>query len=92
MAVAETSVISYHEHKDTGKVGKQAQLILNKMAFGENYSRRELIKVTGLELSSICGRVNELLQIGLLKELEQRPCSVTKKTINPVTKTQKELC
>jgi hypothetical protein len=91
MTVAQTSLFAYDEHKETGKVGRQARLILSRMDFGVDYSRRELIKLTGLELSSICGRVNELLQVGLLKELEQRSCSVTKKKINPITKTQKDL-
>jgi hypothetical protein len=91
MTIAQTSLFAYLEHKETGKVGKQAQLILSRMDFGKHYSRRELINLTGLELSSICGRVNELLQVGLLEETDSRPCSVTKKKINPVTKTQKDL-
>jgi hypothetical protein len=91
MTVALTSLIAYEEHKEAGKIGAQAQLILDRMQFGVDYSRRELIKLTGLELSSICGRVNELLHKGFLKELDQRPCAVTNKTIKPITKTHKDL-
>ena len=68
MTVAQTSIQAYKEHRATGKVGLQARAILDFMNPGESYSRRELHVLTGLELSSICGRVNELLEMGMLKE------------------------
>ena len=86
MTVADTSIKAYKEHIATGKVGAQAQSILEFMNPGEAYSRRELAVLTGLELSSICGRVNELLSIGLLVEGVKRKCRVTKKTISPIMK------
>jgi hypothetical protein len=86
MTVAQTSISAYKEHIATGRVGTQAQAILDFMNPGESYSRRELHVLTGLELSSICGRVNELLAIGLLVEGSKRKCRVTKKTISPVMK------
>ena len=84
MSVSDTSIKAYHEHGDEGKIGKQSRLILSKMRKGKDYSRREIAKEFALELSSVCGRVNELLAIGLLEELESRPCKVTNKTIHPV--------
>lgn len=84
MSVSDTSRQAYYEHEDEGKIGKQCRLILSKMRKGKDYSRREIAKEFGLELSSVCGRVNELLAIGLLQELESRPCKVTNKTIHPV--------
>jgi hypothetical protein len=86
MTVAQTSISAYKEHIATGKVGAQAQAILDFMNQGDNYSRRELSVLTGLELSSICGRVNELLEVGLLVEGTKRKCMVTKKTVCPVIK------
>jgi hypothetical protein len=86
MTVAQTSINAYKEHQATGKVGAQAQAILDFMQEGDNYSRRELAVLTGLELSSICGRVNELLEVGLLVEGTKRKCMVTKKTVSPVIK------
>lgn len=87
MSVAETSINAYKEHKAQGKVGTQAMRIFDAMLFGKDYSRRELVGITGLELSSVCGRVNEMLQVGMLKEVAPRKCKVTGKTINPVVKT-----
>lgn len=86
MSVSTTSRDAYKEHRDTGKLGMQAQRILTAMIDGQGYSRRELARAMGLELSSVCGRVNELLQAGLLVEGESRRCSVTHKRIHPVFK------
>jgi len=88
MSVSDTSRQAYYEHEGEGKIGKQCRLILSKMRKGKDYSRREIAKEFELELSSVCGRVNELLAIGLLEELATRPCQVTKKTIHPVRKAQ----
>jgi hypothetical protein len=84
MGVSDTSIQAYHEHGDEGKIGKQCRLILSKMREGRDYSRREMAKEFELELSSVCGRVNELVAVGLLEELESRPCKITNKTIHPV--------
>lgn len=86
MTVTMTSIEAYEEHKNSGKVGVQAMSIFNAMDTGKDYSRRELARLTGIELSSVCGRVNEMLHLGLLTESEKRPCSVTHKQINPVRK------
>lgn len=86
MTVAETSIIAYKQHRATGKVGSQALSIFDAMDFHKDYSRRELVAVTGLELSSVCGRVNEMLQAGMLKEVSSRKCKITGKTIKPVVK------
>jgi hypothetical protein len=86
MPVTETSIQAYKEHQAEGKVGTQANSIYRIMQAGKDYSRRELVAVTLIELSSVCGRVHELLQLGLLKEGKKRKCKVTGKTIIPVYK------
>jgi hypothetical protein len=86
MTVADTSIEAYKEHKAKGLVGKQAQAILDFMTPGVSYSRREISQKSGLELSSVCGRVNELLAIGMLVEGSKRKCLITHKTIVPVIK------
>ena len=86
MTVAQTSIQAYREHKAQGLCGKQAQSILDFMHPGMGYSRRELARKMGLDLSSVCGRVNELLELGMLKEGSKRRCTITHKTIIPVFK------
>ena len=80
MSVSDTSIKAYKEHREEGKVGKQAQFILSNMNYSFDYSRRELSQMFNLELSSVCGRVNELLQAGLLEEMPSRQCKITKKS------------
>jgi len=86
MPVTDTSIQAYKEHRSEGKVNTQANSIYRSMQVGKDYSRRELVAITLIELSSVCGRVNELLQLGLLKEGKKRKCRVTGKTIIPVYK------
>jgi hypothetical protein len=86
MTVADTSIQAYKEHQAEGKVGTQSNSIYRIMQAGKDYSRRELVAVTLIELSSVCGRVHELLQLGLLKEGKKRKCRITGKTIVPVYK------
>jgi hypothetical protein len=44
------------------------------------------VLVTGLELSSICGRVNELVKLGMLQEQSPRKCGITGRRVVPVIK------
>lgn len=84
MSVSDTSIEAYVEHKETGKLGRQASTLIEKMTPNKDYSRKELSRETGIELSAVCGRVNELLSIGLLEELEPRKCTITGKRIHPI--------
>jgi predicted transcriptional regulator len=49
-----------------------------------NFTRSELSQEIPLRLSSVCGRVNKLLALGLISERTKRACSITGKTISPV--------
>lgn len=84
MTVAETSIQAYYELRGEGKLSAQAAHILSCMEFGDDYSRRELARECGLELSSVCGRIHELLAVDLVREAPTRKCSITGKTIKPV--------
>ena len=86
MTVASTSKQAYEEHILSGKLGMQATLIYKFMKPGVSYSRRELSKLIGIELSSVCGRVNELLEMGLIEEGSKRKCIISGKLISPVIK------
>lgn len=81
-----TSIENYHEHKRSGKLGDQESLVLGYLRdnSGKNYSRSELANDLGMRLSSVCGRTNTLLELGLIEERTKRPCGITGKTISPV--------
>lgn len=86
MSVAQTSIENYHAHKRSGRLGAQAQQILDflQQNWTQNWSRMEIAERLSLRLSSVCGRVNELVEAGLVEERAERPCSMTGKTIKPV--------
>lgn len=84
MTIAATSAAAYRAHHETGRVSAQQQTILDALEMGFAMSRREIADETGLELSSVCGRVNELLQIGLLVQVPTRRCNLTGRTVHPV--------
>lgn len=86
MSVAHTSVENYHEHRRSGKLGAQAQQILDflKSNWTKNWSRLEIAASLDLRLSSVCGRINELIEARLVEERPERPCSITGKTVKPV--------
>jgi hypothetical protein len=86
MPVAETSKIAYQDHKAQGKVGRQAQALYEFMDENVPYSRKELSKATGMELASVCARVNEMIDVGMLREVEKRKCLITGRLISPVVK------
>lgn len=82
--VRETSLDTYRDITDSGKVGQQAQTILNHIKPGYDYSLQELVKLTGIAINAISGRVNDLKKMGLLVESTKRACSITKRTVHPV--------
>ena len=86
MNVATTSIEAYREHRSSGKLGDQAREIVEFLALrtDRDWSRAELSEEMGLRLSSVCGRVNELLHSGHIEAAPNRACTVTGKKINPV--------
>ena len=86
MTVAATSIEAYREHEFAGKIGKQSVKILEHMLVDTDYSRREISRATNIDLSAVCGRVNEMLAIGILFEGKTRKCKITCKTICPVSR------
>lgn len=86
MSVATTSIENYREHRSSGKLGAQAREILEFLAkhTHRDWSRAELADDLDLRLSSVCGRVNELIHGGYLDMAPTRKCQVTGKKIHPV--------
>lgn len=82
--VRDTSIEAYDEMKGSGKLTNMQRKVLDAMATGRDYSRAELAKSTGMQLSSICGRVFELKEKGRIAEAPIRPCKITGKTVHPV--------
>jgi len=85
-AVAHTSIRTYRQMKKDGTLSKQQKEILAAMKpFPADYSLQELVKLTGLAVNTVSGRVNELREeLGEVERGPARACSVTGRTIRPV--------
>ena len=84
--VKQTSLVAYREHQRSGLLGDQEAEVLAYISRNPFVTRREIEKGTGITISSICGRVNRLVHIGLIKAVGKRACSVTGKTSEVLVK------
>ncbi len=84
--VRDTSRIAYNDLKATGKQPKQKDIILNVLRDSTNpMSLQEICNKTGFAINAVSGRVNDLKKANQVVEAEKRKCTVTCKTITPVT-------
>lgn len=85
MSVADTSLEAYREHRESGDLGaQQKKIMLFFHLKGGEHTRSELAEKIPMRLSSVCGRVNELIKLGYLVECVRRPCRVTGINAHPV--------
>lgn len=83
--VRDTSIEAYHGHKTNGQLSNQQAVIIDALTrAGRPLTRREIERAAHLTISSVCGRVNELLTDGTLLEEPRRECSITGKAAHPV--------
>jgi len=84
-----TSREAYKKISNDGTVGQQAQHILFLLKFkGVPMTNKEIQKSTGLEISSVSGRVNDLKKHGKVMVVGKRPCEITGNTasiVRPIT-------
>lgn len=77
-ATADTSRDAYRGFIAEGRLEPMQQRIVDFLAsHAGDYTRRELALYTGIGISSVCGRVKELLEAGSIVEKSRRPCSQT---------------
>lgn len=87
--VALTSRIAYLQIHAEGVTSNQKEIIYQAVVnyceiYEDGISNRELSKRTGIELNSVCGRVNELKDDNLLKTIDKRHCKISKRLVSPV--------
>ena len=90
--VRDTSKDAYNGIKEDGTLGKQQQRILRVLEESDGpMSRREISEATRhdnyegrIEIGAVTGRVNELIELGLIVECKQRECRFTLRLITPV--------
>ncbi|WP_373078635.1 hypothetical protein [Zhongshania sp.] len=62
MTVAATSLDAYHDRNRLRREPSQRTKVLDRIIHRPDQTREEIALATGLKLSSVCGRVNELMQ------------------------------
>jgi DNA-binding MarR family transcriptional regulator len=76
--MAATSLEAYGHFVLGPELPRQQKAIVEFLAsHSGDFTRAELAERTGLRLSSVCGRVSELIERGTLVERSRRPCSIT---------------
>lgn len=74
----DTSKDALAEHRSSGKLGAQQQAVYAALTkSGQAFTRAELAKHLDMTHGAACGRVNELMKLGLVVETERRTCAVT---------------
>ncbi|WP_163557546.1 helix-turn-helix domain-containing protein [Halomonas sp. NO4] len=63
MTVAATSLDAFHEHLVTGGVSQQQCIVLGILRRFGAMTRQQIASTSGIPLSSVCGRCNELLAV-----------------------------
>ena len=85
MTVRGISIEAYYRHQESGKALNQWQKIYHFLnETGNRMTRAELSEYMIIRMSSICGRVHELMQAGLLVEYPRRSCGITHEQAHPV--------
>ena len=85
-----TSKASYREIKEDGSEFSQSDKILGIIQLGGDLSLQEIMKIYrgnwgNIELSSVSARCNNLKKENKIFEALPRKCSITDKTVNPLT-------
>ena len=87
-----TSIEAYKTISENGTVGQQAEDILSFLQIqGHPMTNKEIQTATGLEISSVSGRVNDLKKHGMVKVVGKRLCKVTGNTASIVKPTHETL-
>ena len=88
MSAEDTRNVAYLEHRDSGELGAQQRTIMRFFHCPgreeRDYSLNEIAQLTGIRLSSVSGRVNELKKLGYLEEALVRRDKITGRSVTPL--------
>ena len=87
MQTAQTQILSYQKTMQTGLAENQYEIIMNYLLTYDNLSRNDISRMTGIKLSSVCERINELKTYGYITEVKnnKKYDRVTKRHVNIIT-------
>ena len=86
-----TSKYAYEHNRESGITGSQKKALhslVDKMTNGRRgrgVTLKELSRESGREINAVSGRINDLKKEGMIAECDKRKCSITNRTVIPVT-------
>ena len=89
--IRKTSKNAYEYNKNSGISGSQKKSLydlvhkMTKGTSGHGVTLKEISRESGLEINAVSGRINDLKKEGLIAECNKRKCSITNRTVTPVT-------
>ena len=90
-SIRKTSKAAYEHNRESGITGSQKKALhslVDKMTNGRRgrgVTLKELSRESGLEINAVSGRINDLKKEGMIAECDKRKCSITNRTVIPVT-------
>lgn len=92
-AVTETSLRAYRGMSTADLTAKQRQVV-DAMRPGNLYTRRELETLANMRTGSVCGRVNELIELGRIDVCGEKFCRESGRQVEALrlASEQMELC
>lgn len=85
MTVASTSIAAYRDLQARDQLNPQQSRIVAHFALHPApLTRAELAALISMKLQSVCGRVNELIEAGVLVEDPARKCGMGGRSAHPV--------
>jgi len=82
----ETSLAAYKEIIENGTIGEQEAKVLITLDVPQ--TSRQIAINSGLERSSVCGRLNKLMEKNLVKEFDKIKCPTSGKTVHRYAKVE----
>ena len=89
--IRKTSKNAYEYNKKSGISGSQKKELFDLVGrmingrSGYGVTLKELSRESGLEINAVSGRINDLKKEGMIAECSKRKCSITNRTVVPVT-------
>ena len=89
--IRKTSKNAYEYNKKSGISGSQKKELFDLVGrmingrSGYGVTLKELSRESGLEINAVSGRINDLKKEGMIAECSKRKCSITNRTVIPVT-------
>jgi len=80
MSVSQTSILSYYT-LDKAKVNNLQRQIYNLIKADKTLSNRDIATILGLEICTVTGRVNELVDMGLVVSWACKKDTRTNRTV-----------